>query len=251
MRKNYQIESYFDFLGYEPARREYFCEDLLSVNAYLRGDAAQLEELLKPTPFELADDRFIVNVADFTKKAGHQYFDAAVILQVKYGTSRGGMYYFEYEDHHGSVHAGRELWGYPKMYAEIAGTETTTGFEAAVSMAGSTILELAFEENEAVDSSTWADVSAYPHLQVRAVPELSGRSFDSFDVLSRNTSLDYQLKKKTIGSAVVKFGRPIDVNGEPLVIVETLGAEMSVGDYASTLENGLPTILGSLASGQR
>lgn len=37
----------------------------------------------------------------------------------------GGYFLFEYEDQDYSIAAGRELWGYPKKYADILMTEET------------------------------------------------------------------------------------------------------------------------------
>ncbi|MEU4779961.1 acetoacetate decarboxylase family protein [Micromonospora sp. NPDC023633] len=245
MREPYDVTSYFEFLGYGRGDQTYHCADLTSVIAYFRGDEAQLEELLRPTPFTLADDRFAVSIADFTRNSGATYIDAAVILAVRYGDLVGGTYYHEFEDKHGSVAGGRELWGYPKRYAKICFEADAHGARADVSNEGASLFSLDFTFDDTVDGSGWAGLSLYPHLQVRAVPQYDGPTFQSFDILSRDTSKDYVLKTRRYGRGAVRFGAALAVAGQPLHAVP-LGAELTVGDYASTAANGVPTHVAAL-----
>ncbi len=244
--KTYDPNSFFQFLGYGTGDHTYDCPGLRGLSVYCRGDRAQLEKLLEPLPFELADDRFVVSIADFANNSTTSYYDAAVILSVRYGDTVGGTYYYEWEDKHTTVAAGRELWGYPKHFAKIALDEDSAGLVGRVSLEGDTSMEVEVTFDESVTGEAWSGFSIYPHLQVRAVPEVNGPSFQSFDIISRNTAKDFELTSRRYGRAVVKFGPDITAGGEPLTIVETLGAEYAVGDFHATRENGTPTIVASL-----
>lgn len=245
--KDYDINSFFEFLGYGTGDHTYDCPDLRSLSVYCRGRRDQLEKLLEPMPFELADERFVVSIADFGNNSTTTYFDAAIILAVKYGDVVGGTYYYEWEDKHTTVAAGRELWGYPKHFAKIALEEDASGVSGRVTLEGETMFEVEVSFEESVTGEAWKGFSVYPHLQVRAVPQVNGPSFDSFDIISRNTAKDFELKERRLGTAVVKLGAEIVAGDQQLEILETLGAEFTVGDFHATRENGTPTIVASLA----
>ncbi|MFT4028321.1 MAG: acetoacetate decarboxylase family protein [Protaetiibacter sp.] len=244
--KNYDPQSFFDFLGYGTGDQTYDCPGLRSLSVYCRGEAAQLERLLEPMPFELADDRFVVSIADFSNNSGMVYYDAAIILAVRYGEHTGGSYYYEWEDTHVSVAAGRELWGYPKHFALISLDEDDRGVTGHVGLEGQTAFDVRLAFDDDVDGSAWSDFTVYPHLQVRAVPQTNGPSFQHFDIISRNTAKDFELTSRRYGRAEVQFGAEIVAGDEPLRIVETFGGDYTIGDFHATRENGTPTIIASL-----
>jgi len=211
----------------------------------LQGEKEQIASFLKPMPFELADDRFVVSIADFGNNSGKTYYDAAVIFAVRYGDHVGGTYYFEYEDKHSTVAGGRELWGYPKHFAKIAVSATDEGARGAATLYDDVMFEIGVAFDDSVDRAAWADLRIYPHYQVRAVPEVNGPGFQSFDIISRDTSKDYKLKERKVGRGTVTFGPAISFDGEALRVSEVLGAEYTTGDFASTPENGVPKIIES------
>lgn len=251
MKQNYNPNDFFDFLGFGPVKT-YACDELRTLSVYCRGRREQLEALLAPTPFNLAGDIFVVSVADFaniralTGRPSSPYFDAAVVLPVEVNGQRGGNYYFEWEDSHVSVASGRELWGYPKRYAKISLDETETGLRARTGLYEETAFDIDFTFDESVTGDAWSDAKLSPHYQVRAVPEVNGPNFKSFEIISRNAGLDFELISRQRGTARVEFGPEVQVGGEPLEIVEVLGAEYTVGNYVSSRENGIPTVVASL-----
>lgn len=251
MKQNYDPDAFFDFLGFGPVKT-YACDDLRTLAVYCRGRRDQLEALLEPTPFTLADDRFVVSVADFaniralTGRPSHAYFDAAIVLPVECDGERGGNYYYEWEDSHISVASGRELWGYPKHYAKISLDDTEQGLHAKTWLYEQTAFEIDVTFDDTVTGEAWKDVRMSPHFQVRAVPEVNGPHFSSFEVISRNPGLDFTLHSRRYGRAEVTLGPEVTVGGEPLEILEVLGAEYSIGDYISGQENGIPRVVASL-----
>ena len=252
MKSGYQPTKFFRFLGYGPGNGTYRCPGMRSLSVFCRGRREQLEALLEPTPFELRDDRFLVSVADFSNvvnsrgSSDHPYYDAALVLPVRYGDVAGGSYYFEWENDNWQVISGRELWGYPKHFAAIEMIDGEFGVQSRVSLGDQVHLtaDLIFDGD--TTNEAWSDTAFYPHLQVRAVPQINGPGFDSLDIITRNTSLDYELLERRRGRANVTLGESLRVGGERLEIVEVLGGEYSVGNFASTGANGTPTIVASL-----
>ncbi|WP_031158465.1 acetoacetate decarboxylase family protein [Streptosporangium roseum] len=249
MKQNYDVKNFFTYLGYPSGDQPYWCEDLRSLSVYCRGDVANLEALLEPTPFELADDRFVVQIADFGNATPGAFYDSGVVIPVRYKDHVGVNYYFEYEDQPWSVAFGREVWGYPKQYAEIELTDGESGVSGTVRRAGKLIFGISMTPDAGHSNESWADMTMYPHLQVHALPEANGPGFTTFEIVSRDTSKDFTLNRKSFGPADVELGSGLSVNGVELKVVEILGGEYSVGDYACTVENGISTVIDDLLAG--
>lgn len=252
MTEQFDPLSFFEFLGYDPGDQEYSCPDLATLNIYCRGDRGQLARLAEVTPFELTSDVFLLTVADFENCTMTQgrYFDGGMILPVSYGEHRGGNYYFEFEDEHWSTAAGRELWGYPKRYAKISLDVDQHGARGRIWSYDTPILDIRVAFDETMTREGWSDVVLSPTLQVRAVPEVNGGSFSQFDISMRDTAANFVLKERRAGPGSVEVGR-IDIgsdilDGEPLEILEVLGGEYFVGDFAATNRDGTPVVLDSL-----
>ncbi|MFJ2021393.1 acetoacetate decarboxylase family protein [Streptomyces nodosus] len=246
MKQNYDVRDFFTYLGYPSGDQPYWSENLRSLSVYCRGDADNLRELLEPTPFELADDRFVVQIADFANATPGSFYDSGVVIPVRYGDHTGVNYYFEYEDQPWSVAFGREVWGYPKHYGEIQLTDSTSRVAGSVRRAGEQIFGISMEPQDGYSNEAWADMALYPHLQVHALPEANGPGFKTFEIVSRDTSKDFVLRDKWFGPARLELGSALSVNGVQLEVVEVLGGEYSVGDYACTVENGISTVIDDL-----
>lgn len=252
MSASYDPRRYFSVLGYDPGDQEYACADLATLNVYCRGDREQLSALVGVTPFELTSDVFVLTVADFANCTMTQgrYFDGGAILPIAYGEHRGGTYFFEFEDEHWSTAAGRELWGYPKRYAKISLDKDDRGARGAIWHYDTPILDIALEFDDAVSGEGWADAVLSPTLQVRAVPELDGPSYSQFDISLRDTAANFVLTERRLGRASAQVGR-IDIgsdilDGAALEILEVLGGEYVLGDFAATHAHGTPIVLDSL-----
>ncbi|MGA5702407.1 acetoacetate decarboxylase family protein [Peterkaempfera bronchialis] len=251
MKQNYEVKDFFKYLGYPSGDQPYWSEDLRTLSVYCRGDAANLQALLEPTPFELADDRFVVQIADFGNATPGPFYDSGVVIPVRYKDHVGVNYYFEYEDQPWSVAFGREVWGYPKHFGEIRLTDGEAGVRGTVQRAGELIFDISMVPEEGYSNEAWADMALYPHLQVHALPEANGPGFKAFEIVSRDTSKDFVLKRKCFGPAEVQLTSVLSVNGVDLKLVEVLGGEYSVGDYGCTVENGISTVVDDLLADGR
>ena len=223
--KDYDVNDYFEVLGYQPASLPYYCKGLRSLAVICRGQREQLDELLAPTPFETIDDRFVVSVSmyvDTTYADGSTstYGDSSIVLAARYGDQVGAMVRFEYESTYSSVLAGRQKWGYPKDFAlvELDDDETRACGRAYLPAQPIVDVELTFDDSAPTD--VWDGFPRYPHLLVKASPEPDGDSFDSFEILARDTSDDYVLSTAKYGYAEVKFGPSVSFRGRQLEVVE-------------------------------
>lgn len=244
----YDIASFKKFTGSMPGNSTYEVRDLRQLWVFCRGDREQLERLASYTPFELQSDVFVLGVADFSSGPG--WFDASLVLPVTFEGRPGGTYFFEYEDQHDSVAMGREAWGYPKALARVEWREDVGGISTRVYDYDTEVFSVEVDFDETVDDSGWRDLAIYPQYQVRAVPQQAGPSFESLDVLTRDPSRDWVAKERLFGRAEVRIGQ-VDIangilGGDRLEVVEVLGAELRVGDYFSTAENGVPRKVASL-----
>jgi acetoacetate decarboxylase len=246
MKRDYDVNRFFSFLGYYPSDYTPTCPELRTLSVYVRGNRKQLEELLEPMPFVLNDDRFVVTISDFRNQSHFSFFDAAVLIPVRYGDAEGSTYYYEFEDSHETVASGREKWGYPKKYAKISLEDDDRGAQGDVTLYDDTMFRIAVDFDQPSDSAAWRDYKVYPHLQVRAVSDIYGPSFSAFDIISRDTSKDYEPISKRSGKASLELGSSIGIGGRALEIVEILGGEYSVGNFASTRENGRANVIASL-----
>ncbi|MCW5251371.1 acetoacetate decarboxylase family protein [Streptomyces sp. SHP 1-2] len=246
MPQPYDVKNFFKYLGYPGGDQPYWSKDLRTLSVYCRGDAANLAALLEPTPFEPADDRFVVQIADFGNATPGAFYDSGIVIPVRYKGTTAVTYFFEFEDQPWSVAFGREVWGYPKQYAEIELTDDEDGARGTVTRAGSQIFRIAMSAREGHSADAWSDMRLYPHLQVHALPEANGPGFKTFEIISRDTSKDFVLRHKSFGPAEVDLSPALSVNGVELELVEVLGGEYSVGDYACTVENGISTVIDDL-----
>lgn len=252
MQGQFDPHRFFTFLGFDPGDQQYECPDLATINVYCRGDRRQLQELIDLTPFTLESDIFVVTIADFANCTMTQgsYFDGGVILPISYKGRSAGTYFFEFEDEHWSTAAGRELWGYPKRYAKFSMDVDDNGVQGKIWSYETPILDIAVEFDHQVTGEVWADTVLAPTLQARAVPELDGPSYSQFDISMRDTAANNVVKQRRLGRASANLGR-VDIGSDilgcrGLEVLEVLGGEYVVTDFASTSDHGTPEVLDSL-----
>jgi acetoacetate decarboxylase len=222
----------------------YHCPGNRTVYAVCRGDEAALKAVLAPTPFDYVDDLFVVSVTDFSNCDKVPYYDAAIVMPVRFGDLEGGYYAFEYEDDDRAIAAGRELWGYPKKYAAISLERDTDLVRGVALRHGTTIMEVEVPLEFGVKAPSKPTV--LPHLNLKTVPAPDGPGTTLRQVIARDTTPDFVLKEELFGHAKVTL-RP--VAGCPLDLfapIEVLGGGYIVGDFHATEENGWGRVVATL-----
>lgn len=249
MKVNYNPRQFFEFLGFWPASQSYGCPDLERIEILCRGDRSQLEAFLEPTPFTLVDDRFVVTFShyggiDFEDGARRAYNDSAVLFLVECAGERGATVRFEFENSWESVLAGRWLWGYPKHFGEIAFKKGDLGVSGRVYNGDNVSIEASVAFDDTVAEIEWPEF--FPHFNVKALPEDGGDSFETFKVLSRDTSADQRDVEIRNGHGYVAFGDGISFRGQRLRVAEVVGARYRVVDFKATSEGTVPRVLAKL-----
>lgn len=246
MKSNYDPNAFFEFLGYPSGDTPYTSPELRTLSIYCRGNHENLEQILAATPFELTDDRFVVQIADFTKSSVGAFYDSGIVIPVRYKDTVGANYTFEWEDQPWSILLGREVWGYPKQWGKIDLRDSPSHIAGEVTREGELQFAIEMTPDDHATNDAWADMHTYPHLQVHYLPKANERGFETFEIVSRDTSKDFELESKVFGSAKLELGESVNIAGVKLEIAEVLGGEYSVGYYNCSTENGRSQVLDSL-----
>jgi acetoacetate decarboxylase len=212
----------------------YDCPDNTTLSVFCRVDRSLLERYLAPTPFAPIGDVIVVYASDFTNCRKAQFMDAGIIVPMQFEGQQGATYLFEYEDNDAAIAAGRDLWGYPKKYAEITLEVEGDVAKASVTRRGVEILRIEADLSDQINVQT---VKTAPHFHMHVQPGPDGKVI-SRRVIQRDTSPDFQLKGNRTGNATVTLqSLPTDPLSE-FMPAEILSAVLTRGDFFATEENG-------------
>ncbi|WP_221566693.1 acetoacetate decarboxylase family protein [Alkalihalobacillus sp. TS-13] len=222
----------------------YECKNNRTITAVCRTDEAIIKKYLEQTPFEYVDNTYTVTIADFGNCNKGSFLDCAIVIPAKYKDIVGGHYLFEYENEDFAIAAGRELWGYPKKYAELSLEEIDGKVIASAVKAGKEIIRLEFDLNSEIEHIP--EIKLTPHLNLHTVPNPTGKGILYQNVIARDTTPDFQLKSTQQGKITVKLGGDKSTPLEDLKPHEVLGGTYTVGDFYATEENGWGKIIDRL-----
>lgn len=220
----------------------YRCPGNRSLNVVCRGDRAVLAAYLENTPFKPVGDRFLVYVSDFTNCDKVPFMDAGIVIPVEFEGGTGGYFVFEYEDNDAAIAAGRDLWGYPKKYAEITLVEAGDVCTASVVRKGVPLIAIGWK----ADGTDVPALKTTPHLNIHVQPGPDGRVLGK-RVISRDTSPDFRPGSTRTGPATVTLGSLPTDHLTPLQPIEVLGGSYVIGDFFATEKNGWGRTVAQLA----
>jgi len=227
----------------------YSCPDTKTLTVFCKAAPGVVPKYLAPTPFEYVSDDFIVYISDMKNcqfEVGG-FFDAGIVIPVKYQDVYGGHVLFEYEDEDYGICAGRELWGYPKKYGEITLEEGEKRIIGSVYKKGVEIISLGLELEEDAQEAFPA-ISLRPHLQLHTIPEPDGLGIYSQRLMSRDTGPDCVIKSVVSGKGDVSL-RSIRRNPlQEFSPVKIYGGYFEVSDFHSTREHGLAKVLAEIVT---
>jgi hypothetical protein len=89
-------------------------------------------------------------------------------------------------------------------------------------------------------------MKVYPHLTIRGVPDAVNWGFEKLEVLRRDTSPDVKVKRRELGKSKVFLTNTMIGHVEPPKVVEVLGGERRIADFASTETNGRSFLVADL-----
>ncbi|MDQ0269590.1 acetoacetate decarboxylase family protein [Cytobacillus purgationiresistens] len=218
----------------------YESPDYVSLYAVVEVNEEELRRILSFTEFEYVSNQAVISVTDFSNCDKLSYMDCAIVVPIKYGDKYGGYYIYEYENNDAAISAGRELWGYPKKYADITLTEENGVYSGKVKKDEKVFLELtSISSEEAVKVE---EPKITPHLNIRMIPNPGGGP-SVRQIIERDTSPDFKLKDK------LHFDVQLDIQStkfEPLELLKPLkilGGGVVKGDFYATEENGWGKII--------
>lgn len=231
---------------YKSPNNPQFCKDLKTISVYCRTKPEIIKKYLEPTPFEYVTDQFVISVGDYSNGTAASFYDAGIIVPVRYKNVVGGYFLFEYEDLASSISGGRELWGYPKKAGEFSWKEDDGRIEVGVARENHEIIHISLDMCAGA-ASELPNLTIYPHLLLWTMPKYGGPGIQCQKLLARDTSMDFALKTKKEAAAHVTLSGyehfPIIEPLDELCPVEIYGARYTVGDYACTEQNGWASLV--------
>lgn len=214
----------------------YGSKESITLFAVVEVDERIVKKYLEPTPFEYVHNRCMVYVHDLSTSEKLPYMDAGIVLQVKYKNIIGGHYLFEYEDDDAAIAAGRELFGYPKKYADMTLERNGNMVKGTAIRKGEKIVEIECDLSKPVENLERLKV--FPHLTLHTIPKPDGPGIFSQRIISRDNSMDIKPISEELGEAKVTLKSiPTDPLGE-FNPIRVLGGGYSVSEFLSSDENG-------------
>lgn len=174
-----------------------FTGNMRRLYAVCQGNEAVLRRYIERTPFELRDDRFLVEVGDYSGRVyppaveTWPFLDCGIIVPIRYGEIEGGYYLFEYEDEDYAIFAGRELWGYPKTFGEVSLAETADGFLGRVMKRGREIVRLEGYRGRPLTEAPTLKIG--PVLNIHTVPRADGPGVFSQRIILRDAAQGFKV----------------------------------------------------------
>lgn len=228
----------------------YKCTNMRSVSVWAEVDPALIEKYLAVTPFEYISNLINVSITDFSNADGFKgFYDCSFCVPVKYKDICGAYTMFEYESEDFAIWAGRDLWGYPKTYADISLTEGVDKVVATASKGGKEFIRIEFDQHSGPAFSE-PEVPLKPHLQLQVVPNCDGGIFLK-RVMMRDTGPDYVGRVHKLGATALTLrcdGRtPLDEFSSAKIICGTYDR----GEFNATEENGWAKVLDVLVKPSR
>ncbi|MFC4557909.1 acetoacetate decarboxylase family protein [Virgibacillus kekensis] len=219
----------------------YTCKNYVSLFVIAEVRKDELKRILSFTPFEYVDNQMVISVSDFSNTDKVSYMDCAMVIPVKYKDKYGGYYIYEYENKDAAIAAGRDLWGYPKKYAEITLNQSNGEYRGIARKDGKVIVDIKTNIRDKTDSIN--EPVTTPHLNIRTTPRPSG-GIQMQEVIERDTSPDFVLHDK-----FYTHNAELQINAsstDPLNLLKPLniiGGGVVKGDFYATEENGWGRLL--------
>lgn len=213
-----------------------------------RVDPAWLEKNLADTPFRPAGDRVQISATDFRKNKVVPFFDVMIMAPVEYNGRLGGHPIVEFENINRTVSGGREKWGYPKLLADIAfDTHEDGSIDVRLTMGGKTIMTLGWQPGDAPAGAA-APLKLTPHYLLRMLPKADGPGMSFVELLTRDTSSDYEVIEQKLGKGSLTFEAWPDDEWDycglgGLEIKEILAAKRTTANWHATDTNGWASLV--------
>ncbi len=196
-----------------------------------RSDSASIDRYL-PECFTSADDgeclAFGLDVGWCANYGSFQ--EAGLLVKCHWRNQIGYFSPVVYLNSRGSIPAGREIYGTPKVAAEISVTMDERVMSTEIRLAGAVVLGL---RSTMQYTATASDLPSLPHAwRLKAIPRADGRGLDVLQLIDCvNATSDVTTHVVCRGDGVVEFAPSPIYDLSPIVPSEYLGAYYTEMDY--------------------
>lgn len=158
-----------------------------------------------PDGLDMAPDPMITVVfADYPDTTIGPYREAIVLVGCSYRGTVGLYCPFIYVDSDAALAAGREVWGFPKKFADIELDATGSTVRGRLSRLGSALLVLDGDAPEPTDPAVAGAAAALPIYNHKVVPGVAAREPD-VDCLTE-VRLEMTGREAWLGSGTLRTG---------------------------------------------
>lgn len=222
------------------------CLDSKNITVFFRANPDAIRAYLANTPFDYYSDVMYAYVADCNNATCGDgvesgFWDSGVVIPVMYKGRPGMHVLFEYEDKDWAIASGRELWGYPKKYADVSIQEMENKYIGNVRKHKTDLIHIELDLASPLDISLARPVM-YPHFQIKVMPKPDGPGVEYRKILSRDPSPDFIRTRYAEGQANVQFKNLPYNELEDFTPVEILGGCLTIGNVFATERCGWPTV---------
>lgn len=247
MKRPYEVQNGFCIPIQSPFYRSPFvphqCTNRRSVSVWVEVKEEMIKKYLAPTPFTYVTNLMNISISDYSNADGFMgYFDCNISFPVKYKDIQGAYTMFAYASEDFAIWSGRDLWGYPREYADIDLVEGVDKVVATAKKFGSEFIRIEFDAHKPAQGEE-PTVPLKPDLQLHVVPNCDGPGVFLKRVMMRDTSPDYVGRIHKLGEASLTLrcdGRnPLDEFSDGKIVCATYDC----GEFYATEENGWGKVL--------
>ena len=223
----------------------YECPENKTLTVVCRTSPEVIKRYLEPTPFEYVDNHYHIYIGDFTKAETGGYWDAAIIIPVKYKNIVGGHFLVEFEDEDYSIAAGRELWGYPKKYGKSHIEYTDEKITAVCEKDGIEIIRIEMDLTQNLYKPL-KTLKLCPHIQMQVIGKAEGPGVALKRIIARDSSDDYLQESCVEHPCTVKLKSTDRTPVSDFEPEEVLGGRFVTGNHRITDAHGWGVVLDTL-----
>jgi acetoacetate decarboxylase len=155
---------------------------------YVYRDCEMLSVVIRSTPEVMRDlvpellvpnsDNYLVlyvGLFNVTKPAKISYSEAGIMIPVTFGDREGTYMPVLYLDESEMLTGGREVWGFPKFFADVEYTREENSVTATVNSEGTTLISAHMQLDKRGEAPPMHD---HEHFLLKSIPSPTGVGFD-------------------------------------------------------------------------
>jgi acetoacetate decarboxylase len=228
------------------------CSSSHMITITVEGNESEMKQILSYTPFEFVSPLYQIwfcNLDGHTlDKSKNGYRECAITIPASYKGHVGGFTPYIYCTCIPAILAGREIYGYPKQYADITWIETTLAVACSVRKDGAKLLKASFVYNSGSDGYRdeieILEKQTAKRLLFKTMPSAFTTKSELAQVILRDTGRKTTLNKR--GLASLEIGTLESDPISRLGVLKILGAKFTESNYGGESNSETKTLLAAL-----